>query len=132
MMLIVLTSFFVILNTYGQVFGQQSGIALITMMTTLKLFEIKTNRDCYIVIYSSFFIIASTFFHSQSIWLFLYVFFVVLFLLSTLIALSDRLKTTSLKERFKISSQFYFFSHPADDYFIFSFPPPARSVMGPA
>ena len=122
MMLIVLASFFVILNTYGQVFGQQSGIALITMMTTLKLFEIKTNRDCYIVIYSSFFIIASTFFHSQSIWLFLYVFFVVLFLLSTLIALSDRLKTTSLKERFKISSQFIFSAIPLMIILFFLFP----------
>ena len=122
MLLIILSLFFVILNAYGHVFGQQSGIALITIMTTLKLFEIKTNRDCYIVIYSAFFIIASTFFHSQSIWLFLYVFFVVLFLLSILIALSDRLKTTSLKDRFKISSQFIFAAIPLMIILFFLFP----------
>jgi transglutaminase-like putative cysteine protease len=122
MMLVILTLFFIILNTYGQVFGQQSGLALITMMTTLKLFEIKSNRDCYIVIYSSFFIIASSFFHSQSVWLFLYVFFVVLFLLSTLIALSDRLKTTSLKDRFKISSRFIFLATPLMIILFFLFP----------
>jgi len=121
-LLIIILLFFIILDTYGQIFGQQSGLALITIMTTLKLFEIKTNRDCYIIIYSSFFIIASTFFHSQSIWLFLYVFFVALFLLATLILLSDRLKTTSFKIRFKLSSRFILSAIPLMIILFFLFP----------
>jgi len=121
-LLVILVLFFIILDSYGQIFGQQSGLALITIMTTLKLFEIKSNRDCYIVIYSSFFIIASTFFHSQSIWLFFYVFFVVLFLLSILISLSDRLKSTTLKKRFKISSQFIYSAIPLMLILFFLFP----------
>ncbi|PCJ88046.1 MAG: hypothetical protein COA54_04605 [Thiotrichaceae bacterium] len=121
-LLTIAALFFIILDTYGHIFGQQSGLALITIMTTLKLFEIKKNRDCYIVIYSSFFIIASTFFHSQSIWLFLYVFIVVLFLLSVLILLSDRLKSTTLKGRFKISSQFIYSAIPLMIILFFLFP----------
>jgi len=121
-LLTILVLFFIILEAHGKIFGQQSGLALITIMTTLKLFEIKTNRDCYIVIYSSFFIIASTFFHSQSIWLFLYVFFVALFLLSTLVLLSDRLKTTTIKSRFSLSMRFIITATPLMIILFFLFP----------
>ena len=86
--LIILISFLTVLYSYGHLFGQQPGIALVTLMTILKLFETKNTRDCYIVIYSAFFIIASNFFHSQSIWLIFYVFFVVVFLVAILIAIS--------------------------------------------
>lgn len=109
---IILVTFFTILYTYGQLFGQQPGIALITLMTILKLFETKNPRDCYIIIYSSFFIIASNFFHSQSVWLIFYVFFVVVFLLNILIALSDRLNTIPLNTRLKMATRLIVYALP--------------------
>lgn len=111
-LLTISLSFIVTLYSYGHIFGQQPGIALVTLMTILKLFESKTSRDCYIIIYSAFFIIASNFFHSQSIWLILYVFFVVIFLVSILITLSDKLKTISLKNRFSMAARFILYSLP--------------------
>ncbi len=111
-LLIILISFFIILYSYGHIFGQQPGIALVTLMTVLKLFETKNNRDCYIIIYSAFFIIASHFFHSQTIFLILYVFFVVIFLVSTLIALSDKLRSASLKDHLALASRFVLYSTP--------------------
>ena len=110
--LIILISFLTVLYSYGHIFGQQPGIALVTLMTILKLFETKNTRDCYIIIYSAFFIIASNFFHSQSIWLILYVFFVVVFLVAILITLSDKLKSVSLKNRLMMASRFVFYALP--------------------
>ena len=111
-LLIIATSLAIILYAYGHVFGQSSGVALITLMTILKLFETKVIRDCYIVIYSSMFIIASNFFVSQSIWLILYVFLVLIFLFSILITLSDRLDSMTWKPRLKMSSQIIGYALP--------------------
>ncbi|VAW52783.1 FIG001454: Transglutaminase-like enzymes, putative cysteine proteases [hydrothermal vent metagenome] len=109
---IILISFLTALYTYGHVFGQQPGIALVTIMTVLKLFETKNSRDCYIIIYSAFFIIASNFFYSQSVWLILYVFAVVVFLVVILITLSDKIKSVSLKNRFTMAVRFIFYAVP--------------------
>ncbi len=111
-MLIILIAFVTTFHSYGHIFGQQPGIALVTLMTVLKLFETKNLRDCYIMIYSAFFIIASNFFHSQSIWLIFYVFFVVVFLVAILIALSDKLKSLPLKNRLAMASRFVFYASP--------------------
>ena len=118
----IVLSFLIVRYSFGHVFGQQPGIALVTLMTILKLFETKSHRDCYIVIYSAFFIIASNFFHSQSIWLIIYVFFVVVSLVSILIALSDRLNTVPLTNRFKMSSRFIFYAIPMMLVLFFLFP----------
>ena len=111
-LLIIATACLVILYSYGHILGQQPGIALITLMTFLKLFEIKDNRDCYIVIYSAIFIIASNFFHSQTIWLILYVFCTVIYLTSILIMLSDRLNSVSLGTRLTMATRYYVFALP--------------------
>jgi len=110
--LIIIASFATVFYSYGHIFGQQPGIALVTLMTILKLFESKNLRDAYIIIYSAFFIIASNFFHSQSIWLILYVFLAVIFLVAILIALSDRLKTRPLKNNLSMASRFVFYALP--------------------
>ncbi len=110
--LIIITACLIVLYAYGRFFGQQPGITLVTIMTILKLFETQKLRDCYIIIYSSFFLIASNFFHSQSIWLILYVFVIVIFLVAILIALSDRLKTLPLSSRLNTASRFVIYAMP--------------------
>lgn len=110
--LIIFISSIIVLYSYGHIFGQQPGIALVTLMTVLKLFETKSARDCYIIIYSAFFIIASNFFHSQSLWLILYVFLVVIFLIAILTSLSDKLKSLPLKSHLLLASRFVFYAMP--------------------
>ena len=109
---IIVIASLIVVYSYGRLFGQQPGIALVAIMTILKLFETQKPRDCYIIIYSALFLIASNFFHSQSIWLILYVFLVVIYLLAILIALSDRLKSLSLSNRLSIASRFVIYSMP--------------------
>lgn len=119
---IIILSFIIVRYSFGHIFGQQSGIALVALMTILKLFETRNNRDSYIVIYSTFFIIASNFFHSQSIWLILYVFFVITSLVTIMIALSDRLNTVTLTGRYKLASRFIIYALPMMLVLFFLFP----------
>lgn len=100
------------LYSYGVLFGRQSGIALVILMSLLKLFEIKNIRDCHIIIFSTLFIIASNFFNSQSVWLIIYVFFVVIYLTTIQIALSDKLNTTSLKVRTNMATRYFIYAVP--------------------
>lgn len=108
----ILITVLIVLYSYGNIFGQRPGLALVVLMTLLKLFETRTSRDCYIVIYSAIFIIASNFFHSQSIWMILYVFIFVGFLLSLLIALSDRLNSVSFHTRIAMATRLIIYALP--------------------
>ena len=109
---IVSITLFITLHSYGVLFGQQAGIALVILMSILKLFEIKNIRDCHIIIFSTLFIIASNFFNSQSIWLIIYVFFIVIYLTTIQIALSDKLNTTSLKIRTNMATRYFIYAVP--------------------
>lgn len=111
-LIIIITVFISILYSYGQILGQQSGIALVILMTTLKLFETKNTRDCHIIIYSAFFIIATNFFLSQSIWLIIYAFFITILLTTILIAISDRLETIPFKIRLKMAGRHFVYAIP--------------------
>ena len=109
----IITGIFVaVFFSYGHVFGQQPGIALVLLMTVMKLFESRTQRDCYIVIYSSIFLIASNFFHSQSVWLIIYVFFVLIYLVNILITLSDRRNSVPIRSRLKMATRFMIYAIP--------------------
>ena len=92
-----------LLVSYGTIFGQEPGTAMLLMLSFLKLFEMKSKRDVLLVIFLGYFLIASNFFHTQSPWVAAYVFVVVIYLTSLLIIFSDRLSTTSFKTRMKIS-----------------------------
>ncbi len=112
LLIVISATLLTIFYTYGFLFGRQPGITLVILMSILKLFETKNLRDCYIIIYSAFFIIASNFFHSQTVWLTIYVFIVVVILTTILIALSDKLGTLSFKTRFKMSTRYFVYAAP--------------------
>ena len=111
-LLIVVLIFVSLFYMYGHLLGQQPGVALIILMTVMKLFEMKALRDCYVIVYSCFFIIASTFFQSQSVWLIFYVMFVVITLTMTLIMLSDRRHTVSLRDGMQMAARYVVLAIP--------------------
>lgn len=94
-----------LLASYGTVFGQEPGTAMLLMLSFLKLFEMKAKRDVLLVIFIGYFLVATHFFHSQSPWIAAYVFVVVIYLTSLLIVFSDRLGSTDFKTRMKISAR---------------------------
>ena len=111
-----------LLVSYGTIFGQEPGTAMLLMLSFLKLFEMKGRRDVLLVIFLGYFLIAMNFFHTQSPWIALYVFVVVIYLTSLLIIFSDRLSSTSFKTRIKISLRMVMQAIPLMLVLFFLFP----------
>jgi transglutaminase-like putative cysteine protease len=89
----------VLMKSFGTILGQQSGSAMLLLLSFLKLFEMKSSRDIMIVIFMGFFLLASKFFYSQGLLVAVHVFVAVVYLTSLLIMFSDRLGTTSFNTR---------------------------------
>ena len=89
----------VLMNSFGTILGQQSGSAMLLLLSFLKLFEMKSSRDILIVIFMGFFLLASKFFYSQGLLVALHVFIAVVYLTSLLIMFSDRLGTMGFSAR---------------------------------
>jgi len=112
LMLCVVAACAILFYSFRHLLGQQPGIALVIIMCVLKLFEINTNRDAYIVVYSACFVIASNFFYDQSVWLAIYVCALIVVMYSILVSLSDRLHTTRMTQRLRQSAVALIYSLP--------------------
>ena len=89
----------------GSLLGRQAGTSLLLLLGVLKIFEIKQKRDVYIVIYLQYFLIATSFFYSQSPWVAFYVFGTVTYLVSVQILYNDQLLTISWPIRMKMAAR---------------------------
>jgi len=54
-------------SQFGTVFGQQAGTALLLVMVSLKLLEIRSERDVVVTLFLAYFIVVTTYFFNQSI-----------------------------------------------------------------
>ena len=73
---------------YRTLLGKDAGVALLALFMALKLFETKTTRDAYAVIFLGYFLVLSEFFYSQSIPVAIIAMLTVVLLTSTLVALN--------------------------------------------
>ena len=80
--------------------GRQAGSALLVMLLSLKLLEMRSQRDVAVVIFLSFFVIVIGFLFSQSIVMALYMMLAVIMLLTTLIAASHQHGIKTVHTRF--------------------------------
>ncbi len=53
--------------TFNTIFGRDAGVAMLVLLLTFKLLEMRANRDLFVVVFLSFFLILTNFFYSQSI-----------------------------------------------------------------
>ena len=58
--------------SYGRVTGQNAGVALLVLMTALKLTELKARRDVMVTVFLLYFLCVTHFLFSQEIWTLLY------------------------------------------------------------
>jgi protein-glutamine gamma-glutamyltransferase len=56
-----------VLATFKTLFGRDAGIAMLSLLLTLKLLEMHAKRDLFVALFLSFFLILASFFYSQSI-----------------------------------------------------------------
>ncbi len=78
---------------YRTLLGKDAGVALLALFLALKLFETRTSRDAYAVVFLGYFLVFSQFFNSQSIPSALTAIATVILLTATLVAL-NRTQTT--------------------------------------
>jgi transglutaminase-like putative cysteine protease len=96
---LLLITIVVLVFSHGTITGRNAGTSFLMILSFMKLFEMREKRDIVIVVYIGFFLIASNFFHSQSPWVAVYVFAIVIYLTSLLIILSDRKNSTHFRDR---------------------------------
>jgi transglutaminase-like putative cysteine protease len=78
-----------LLSLHRGVFGRDSGTNLFILALGLKLLEIKTERDIYLVAYLAFIVAASLFLYEQSLFMAAYILAVCCVLLATLVSINS-------------------------------------------
>lgn len=73
----------------GRLFGRDAGTELFILALGLKLMEIKTERDIYLIIYLAFIVAASLFLYQQSLFMAAYILAVCCVLFATLVAINS-------------------------------------------
>ncbi len=81
--LITLASMVSIFLTFRTLFGREVSVTLLILLTTLKLLELRTQRDAIVTIYLACFIIITNFFYSQSMPTALFMLFTLVAILTT-------------------------------------------------
>lgn len=76
--------------SYRTLYGRDVGVALLTVMISLKLMEMKAPRDTMVVLLLAYFLVITNFFYSQTIPTALYMLFVVWVITATMVGLQYR------------------------------------------
>ena len=105
--LLLLGGIALMFGQYRSVLGRDAGTSLFVMAMGLKLLEIRSQRDIYLVTYLAFIIASSLFLYEQSILMAAYILFVCCVLLATLVTINSEKPQTwvALKKSATIIAQ---------------------------
>ena len=81
------------------VIGRDAGVTLLIVMASMKLLEMRTQREVVLSIYLGFFLVLTNFLYSQSIPLGIYLLFCVWFFVATLVGFHRVGRTPTVRER---------------------------------
>ena len=84
-----------VLLVFHTILGREAGSALLSVLICLKLFELRTLRDALLVVFLGYFLVVADFLFDDSIYTGIYMFTVVLFLSTSLIALNHPAATVA-------------------------------------
>ena len=97
---------------YWTVVGRDAGLALLTVMTSFKFLESKRHRDLLILVFLCYFLIATHFLFSQSIFTAGLMFATLVVITATLITINQRDDRIDLKQLFTSSARLVALSVP--------------------
>ncbi|MDH5785163.1 MAG: DUF3488 and transglutaminase-like domain-containing protein, partial [Chromatiales bacterium] len=83
-----IVGFFSVILLFKTFIGRDAGVALLTLMISLKLLEMRSLRDALITLYLGYFLVIGAFLFDQSIYMGLYLLLVVWLLTTSLIILN--------------------------------------------
>lgn len=90
LLLLTISAIFLLYKQHQGILGRDAGTSLFVIALALKLLEIKTERDLYLVNYLAFVVASSQFLYQQSILMAVYILFVCCVLLATLISINSQ------------------------------------------
>ena len=111
-----------VLLQYKTVFGREAGVALLTLMVSLKLLETKGERDVWILVFLGYFLMLTHFLYSQSLFMAIYLLFVAWLLTTLLIAFSQPRAQLPWRAQFSLSAKMLLQSIPVMLLLFFLFP----------
>ena len=97
---------------YWTIVGRDAGLALLTVMTSLKFLESRNHRDMLILVFLCYFLIATHFLFSQSILTATLMFGTLIVITATLITLNQRDDNAPIRDRLRTSSKLVVLSVP--------------------
>lgn len=89
---------------YGTIVGLEAGVVLLLCTFLLKLLEMKNQRDAYLVVFLSYFVIVTQLLYSQAIPSAAYTFFTLIVVTSALVGLHQQQVTLQLKKTLRKGS----------------------------
>lgn len=103
---------FAVFAQYWTIVGRNPGLALLTVMTSLKFLELKTHRDILILLFLSYFLLATHFLFSQTVYIAVYMLLVMIVTTSALLTINQRDDSVPIKSRLIKASQMIGYSIP--------------------
>jgi transglutaminase-like putative cysteine protease len=67
LLIVALTDMAGVYLTYRTIFGRDAGVAMLVLLLSLKLLEMKSRRDVFVMVFLAYFIALTNFFYSQTI-----------------------------------------------------------------
>ena len=92
--------------------GRDAGIVMLTALLGLKLLEMRTHRDFYVVMFLAYFLVVTNLFYSQTIFTAAYMFIVVIIVTAGLIHFNGAAGGLKISRCFKLSLQYCFQAVP--------------------
>jgi len=103
----VLVSMVAIFLYYGTVLGPDAGVALLILAYLFKLLEMYKERDAFLIVILSYFIIATNYLFSTSLLSSLYTMIVVLFVTASLVGLNQTMREVKPRRTLLIAAKLF-------------------------
>ena len=116
-----------VLSVYKTIFNRDAGVAMLVLLVSFKLLEMRAKQDLFSVVFVSFFLILSHFFYSQSIFTATMTLIAVIALLTTQLSFQYTGLVPPLKQRLGLGLRILALALPLTLLLFFLFP----RVKGP-
>jgi transglutaminase-like putative cysteine protease len=109
---LALAAFAGVYASFGRISGQHAGVALLLLLTALKLTEMRARRDVMVVVFLLYFLLVTHFFFSQEIWTAFYLLLASILITAILIEASHAGRPLPPKVSLKLAGKFILHSLP--------------------
>lgn len=98
--------------SYGTLFGPEAGVALLSLAYTFKLLEMYKERDAYLIVILSYFVIATNYLFERGFFNTLYTLLVTVVITAALLGLNQTRFNKDFKRTFKLAARMMIHSVP--------------------